>query len=84
MREVNTRHERIVRILGKFLDRFMKPRYSWEIIIEKPAIHHMENRIPDIQLKNSQRKTLFIIDVKSPYDQAKNMQDRDIQNQEYY
>ena len=74
MREVNLRHNRIVRLFGKFLDKYLKPRDNWEIIIENPALHHMQNRIPDIQLKNVLRKTLFIIDIKSPYDKVKNME----------
>lgn len=84
MRHVNTRHNRLVRILAKFLDRFLKPRENWEIHIEKPAIHYGQNLKPDIQLINQTRKTYYIIDVKSPYEQTENLSQRDRDNINYY
>ena len=77
MRHINTRHNRIVRILAEFLHQYLQPRDNWEILVETQAQHYGRQLVPDIQLKNTFRKHFYIIYVKCAYDREENMVERD-------
>ena len=69
-RFVVARHNRIVEILGKFLKENLVPKAYWIVEIEESAMHFIQHRVPDIQIKHKCRKIYWIIDVKCPIRQS--------------
>ena len=80
MSHVNTRHNRIVRILAEFLYIYLQQNENWKIYVETQALHNGQELVPDNQLKYKFRNQFFIIDVKCAYDKEENMTLSDQQN----
>lgn len=78
------RHNAIALILVNYLKNHFSTCDGWEILHEKMTCFTTTIFIPDIQIYNTIRKTVIIIDAKSPFDTELGMTGNDLANKSKY
>jgi len=78
---VTARHNAVIDLVVKAID-FELPYY--EILTDEQSDFSTSSRRIDLQIKNTGRKTLCLIDIKTPYDETKNLKSARELNQTKY